>query len=576
MANIYGTFVDVFVTIDSDQDITGKKRFLNLDNEFDGTLVQPTILAEAEVIDTTELSFLAGASSNIQNQFAGINIVLTGLTALEQALQALEPSPALNVVQFNDTVSLINTSFSATNNMAYNRIDMNDGVSASLTFSIDTIPGKPLLGIIDDENSNLAMTATQLILNGSAALRPVQILLNDGTSSNTLSASSWSGDCAGSANSATYASSVNIADLATGSNYPVLFNSISTVGYNNLSMDVSSGNHFYYSPGTNKITVGGTTNGGLAISGTASTITVAGTGTAISAVNASAINLGSSTVTAGTFSGALSGLASSASTVLTVPDLTTASNCPVGFFVNTSGQQAPHTNTNLSFQPTTNTLRATTFEGALTGLASSATNVVVTSDNTNGNYYIPFAKTSGTGGKPLFIDDDVIAPLYYNPSTATLTTAVFVGGTVNGTTGLLLQYNGTTKSYISTNGVQETLLTTQGTATYSSPILTLVTTTLAPYPTTYGNIITFSGSAVAQTVSAITVPANMPINAMYYCYITNSNTSAGAITVNATGLGTGIKTTYTSAVIIPISGFALGTLTKVGAAVFIWSINVIA
>jgi len=41
-------------------------------------------------------------------------------------------------------------------------------------------------------------------------------------------------------------------------------------------------------------------------------------------------------------------------------------------------------------------------------------------------------------------------------------------------------------------------------------------------------------------------------------------------------LGTGIKTTYTSPVVIPISGFALGTLTKVGSATFIWSINLVA
>jgi hypothetical protein len=74
----------------------------------EGTLIQPTIQANAEIIDTTELSFLAGASSNIQGQFAGINIVLTGLTTLEQALQAIDPSPAANVVQFGDTILLTN------------------------------------------------------------------------------------------------------------------------------------------------------------------------------------------------------------------------------------------------------------------------------------------------------------------------------------------------------------------------------------------------------------------------------------------------------------------------------------
>ena len=68
----------------------------------------------------------------------------------------------------------------------------------------------------------------------------------------------------------------------------------------------------------------------------------------------------------------------------------------------------------------------------------------------------------------------------------------------------------------------------------------------------------------------------MPINGMYMVYITNNNTSAGAITINATSLGSGIKTTYTAAVVIPISGFALGTLTKVGASTFIWSVNLVA
>ena len=253
----------------------------------------------------------------------------------------------------------------------------------------------------------------------------------------------------------------------------------------------------------------------------------------------------------------------------------------------TTGIGAIQKTAGISCNPSTNVITATTFVGALTGTASSATTattattastattITTTSDNTSGTYYIPFSKTTATTSTTLYLDDTTTA-LTYNPSTATLTASVFVGGTINGTSGVLLQYNGTTQSSITTNGVQETLLTTQGTATYSSPTLTLVTTASAPYPTTYGNIITFSGSAVAQTISAITVPTNMPVNAMYYCYITNSNTSLGAITINATSLGTGIKTTYTSPVVIPISGFALGTLTKVGSSAFVWSVNVVA
>ena len=131
---------------------------------------------------------------------------------------------------------------------------------------------------------------------------------------------------------------------------------------------------------------------------------------------------------------------------------------------------------------------------------------------------------------------------------------------------------------VNTNGVQETLLTTQGTATYTaSTTLNLVSTVAAPFPTIYLNTITFSGSAVAQTISVITA-TNMPLNGIYYCYITNNNTAAGAITVNAslTTPGGTIRTTYTSNVVIPISGFAFGTLTKVGATTFIWSISLAA
>jgi hypothetical protein len=109
MASIFGGMQTNVVTVTGSQQVSGRKRFLNADNEMEGTLIQPTIQANAEIIDTTELSFLAGASSNIQAQFAGINIVLTGLTALEQALQALEPAPNATTVVFNSKIKLIGT-----------------------------------------------------------------------------------------------------------------------------------------------------------------------------------------------------------------------------------------------------------------------------------------------------------------------------------------------------------------------------------------------------------------------------------------------------------------------------------
>ena len=504
-----------------------------------------------------------GNSADCQTQMIGV------LQGLDQALQALQPSPATNVVQFNNSILLADPASSSTNTMSNGLIVMTDGTNTST------------LGV-----SSLLFSNTSIgnAININASTQ--QIIIKDGTNTGTLTTTTWSGSAV-SAGSSTYASSVNIVDLTTGTNYPILYNPITTAGYNNLAMDVGTGNHFNYSPSTNKINIGGTTNGGIAVVGTASTISVAGTGTALSCPNATAINFGSSTITGGTFSGALSGTATNATNITTTSD-NTSGTYYIPFSKTSAGTSTAlyldDTTTALTYNPSTSTITATTFVGALTGTASSATtattattatNITTTSDNTSGTYYIPFSKTSAGTSTALYLDDTT-GPLTYNPSTATLTASVFVGGTINGTSGVLLQYNGTTQSSITTNGVQETLLTTQGTATYSSPTLTLLTTASAPYPTTYGNIITFSGSAVAQTISAIVVPTNMPVNAMYYCYITNSNTSAGAITINATSLGTGIKTTYTSAVVIPISGFALGTLTKVGSSAFVWSVNVVA
>ena len=109
MSSIFGNLTTSYVTVGSDQTVTGKKHFINLDNDFQGVVNQPTILAGVETIDPAELSFLAGVSSNIQTQFEDINIVLTGLTELEQALQAIEPAPNATTVQFNNTISLVDS-----------------------------------------------------------------------------------------------------------------------------------------------------------------------------------------------------------------------------------------------------------------------------------------------------------------------------------------------------------------------------------------------------------------------------------------------------------------------------------
>ena len=66
-----------------------------------------------------------------------------------------------------------------------------------------------------------------------------------------------------------------------------------------------------------------------------------------------------------------------------------------------------------------------TTNGSITangGFIGNASRVVITSDNTNGNYFLPFTKLAGSN--VLFADDTVTPLVTYNPSTGTINTQV--------------------------------------------------------------------------------------------------------------------------------------------------------
>lgn len=95
------------------------------------------------------------------------------------------------------------------------------------------------------------------------------------------------------------------------------------------------------------------------------------------------------------------------------------------------------TTTALLYNPSTSNLTASTFTGALSGNATTSTrasNITLTTDNTSGNYFIPFSKTTASASNALFIDDTT-GPLTYNPSTSNLTATTFTG--LCSTTGLV-------------------------------------------------------------------------------------------------------------------------------------------
>jgi len=157
----------------------------------------------------------------------------------------------------------------------------------------------------------------------------------------------------------------------------------------------------------------------------------------LQATNGLIFNPNSNTLTTTTFSGALSGNASTcsiATNINTSVDNTTSSNCPIHFGTTTSGSQSTKVNiAGLYYRPNVNILNCN-FEGSLTGTATNGNAINLTSDNTSGTYYIPFSKLSAGSARQLYIDDTT-GPLSYNPSTSTLTATNFNG--LCSTTGLV-------------------------------------------------------------------------------------------------------------------------------------------
>jgi hypothetical protein len=145
------------------------------------------------------------------------------------------------------------------------------------------------------------------------------------------------------------------------------------------------------------------------------------------------------TITASNFNGN----ASSASSISLTSD-NTSGNYPLIFsktINSTSTLYVDNTTTSLLYNPFTSSISASNFLGN----ASSASAISLTSDNTSGNYFLVFSKTVASAS-PLFVDN-VTTPLTYNPSLGTLTANTFVGalsGTATTSTNLSLPTTQTT------------------------------------------------------------------------------------------------------------------------------------
>ena len=147
-------------------------------------------------------------------------------------------------------------------------------------------------------------------------------------------------------------------------------------------------------------------------------------------------NPSSNTLTAGTFSGSLSGNASTASTAavattvaLSATNLTDATHY-ITFVDTATGNENVRTDTGLTYNPSSNTITASIFAGSLTGNADTATTaakattvtLVPTNNPVSATYY-PVFVDSASGDREARTDTG----LTFNPNTNTLTTTTFVG-----------------------------------------------------------------------------------------------------------------------------------------------------
>ena len=152
-------------------------------------------------------------------------------------------------------------------------------------------------------------------------------------------------------------------------------------------------------------------------------------------------NVSGTAVTATNFYGTLNGNASTATTsanLNTVSATTSASHFLLFSPVNGASGVAVSSDAQLTYNPSTDILSATTFSGSLTGTATTAQNVNLAAGANNANHSVVFSLNATGTGVGLSSD----AQLTYNPSTDVLSATTF-SGNVSGTAVTATNFYGT-------------------------------------------------------------------------------------------------------------------------------------
>lgn len=247
--------------------------------------------------------------------------------------------------------------------------------------------------------------------------------------------------------------------------------------------------------------------------------------------------------------------------------------------------------TGITYNPSTSTLTATTFNGNAT-TATTATNIITTNDATNAQRNVCFK--SGTGSSATYVSDGIT----FNPSTNTLTTSTFSGNVSGYSTGVNLSQTSSNTTYnipfASLSSGNSPLLTDTSSGIQYNPFSKIFTipalfsskmstpTALAPSP----NISVDCGNASFATFS-LSINLNGPkfsfINSksggQYFIYVINSTNTTYTISPGSAGVGNNIQTNFSSPITVPklsgtSNGMALLTITPIQAgASFIYLMN---
>ena len=415
--------------------------------------------------------------------------------------------------------------------------------------------------------------------SGSGLATSTDAELTYNPSTNVLSATTFSGAFTGNVTgTATTAQNINVAAATTSATHYLTFTPAAT----GSGLAVSTDTDLSYNPSTNVLTVttvSGNVTGNLTgnVTGFATTAqnlnvvaastnathyvtfspSTSGSGVAVSTDAQLTYNPSTDTLSATTFSGALTGNVTGNLTGNVTGTATTAQNLHVAaastnathyvtFSPSTSGSGvAVSTDAQLTYNPSTDTLSATTFSGALTGnvtgnLTGSVTGTATTAQNlhvaaaaTNATHYITFSPAATGSGLATSTD----AELTYNPSTNILTATTFSGAFTGNLTGFATTAQNLNIAAATTSATHYLTFTPAATG---SGLAVSTDTDLSYNPST--NILTattFSGAltgnaATATTAANLNVVTTTAAGSHYLLFSPTNGGSGIAVSIDST------------------------------------------